>query len=180
MSTRGKERSNICLNWAHVLYRWPLIILVKGYEISSSFETAKSMWNVFLILELDICMITFNWTKVKIQITSSSLRKKCPYSELFWPALGLNADQNNSEYGYILRSAYMLVQMIWQQMYQHWSKNEILNGKLHFLWTATKKIAELIVELASALKSNSCSISISMITVTSDQHQKKYRKLTYI
>ena len=60
-----------------------------------------------------------------------SLRKKCPYLELFWsvsfphfPAFGLNtessvfrptagkcgknADQNNSEYGHFLRSAYWL------------------------------------------------------------------------
>ena len=52
-----------------------------------------------------------------------ALRKKCPYSQLFWsaffphfPAFGLsvfspnaekcgkNADQNNSEYGFFLRS----------------------------------------------------------------------------
>ena len=26
------------------------------------------------------------------------MRKKCPYSGLFWSAFGLNTDQNNSEY----------------------------------------------------------------------------------
>ena len=40
-----------------------------------------------------------------------ALRKKCPYSELFWsafflhfPPRGKNADQNNSEYGHFFRS----------------------------------------------------------------------------
>ena len=39
-----------------------------------------------------------------------TLRKKCPYSELFWLALnilsecGKNMDQNNFEYGHFLRS----------------------------------------------------------------------------
>ena len=37
----------------------------------------------------------------------------------------------------------------------------------------TEIIAELIVDLASTLKSDSCSISISMITVSSDEHRKK-------
>ena len=43
-----------------------------------------------------------------------SLRKMCPYSELFWTELfspnagkcGKNADQNNSEYGHFLRSVF--------------------------------------------------------------------------
>ena len=41
-----------------------------------------------------------------------ALRKKCPYSDLFWsvfsgpyfPAFGLNTDQNTSEYGHFLHS----------------------------------------------------------------------------
>ena len=57
-----------------------------------------------------------------------SLRQKCPYSELFWSVFSRiraeygeilrifpysgqmqeNADQNNSEYGHFLRSAYLL------------------------------------------------------------------------
>ena len=42
------------------------------------------------------------------------LRKKCPYSELFWsaffPHMGKqrkNADQNNSEYGHFLHSEHV-------------------------------------------------------------------------
>ena len=61
-------------------------------------------------------------------VTSSSLRKKCPYSELFWSVFSFirteyreilcispysarmweNADQNNSEYENFSRNAYLL------------------------------------------------------------------------
>ena len=34
----------------------------------------------------------------------SALRKKCPYSELFWSSFRLNTDQNNFEYGHFSRS----------------------------------------------------------------------------
>ena len=45
-----------------------------------------------------------------------ALRKKCPYSELFWSAFSRirtfwmreNADQNNSEYGHFSRSVVFL------------------------------------------------------------------------
>ena len=43
-------------------------------------------------------------------LQSITLRKKCPYSELFWSAspysvrMQENADQNNSEYGHFSRS----------------------------------------------------------------------------
>ena len=42
-----------------------------------------------------------------------TMHKKCPYSEFFWsiffpyfPAFGLNRDQNNSEYGHFCISPY--------------------------------------------------------------------------
>ena len=38
-----------------------------------------------------------------------SQHEKCPYSGysgLYFPAFGLNSDQNNSEYGHFLRSVY--------------------------------------------------------------------------
>ena len=46
------------------------------------------------------------------QFVKASLRKRCPYSELFWSAFSRavqmqeNADQNNSEYRHFSRSAF--------------------------------------------------------------------------
>ena len=39
--------------------------------------------------------------------------------------------------------------------------------------TAAKKVAESIIDLASTLKSDSCSIAISSITVRNDKHRNK-------
>lgn len=41
----------------------------------------------------------------------------------------------------------------------------------------TEKIAEFIAHLASTLKSNSCSVFISKITVRSDKHRKKVEQV---
>ena len=72
-----------------------------------------------------------------------TLREKCPYSELFLSAysgrMGGNADQNNSEYGHFLRSAYTFkfnettnrqVQKQYDGYLQYWSNesNEIVNS----------------------------------------------------
>ena len=50
----------------------------------------------------------FDAQEFLVKTTSLTLRKNCPYSELFWsvfsPNVGKNADQNNSEYGHFSRS----------------------------------------------------------------------------
>ena len=50
----------------------------------------------------------FDAQEFLVKNTSLTLRKNCPYSELFWsvfsPNVGKNADQNNSEYGHFSRS----------------------------------------------------------------------------
>ena len=63
-----------------------------------------------------------------VYLPIDSLREKCPYSELFWPAFSHirteygetqsispnsvrmreNADQNNSKYGHFLRSGFLM------------------------------------------------------------------------
>ena len=80
----------------------------------------NSSWLVlqFCRNQLIICFEWFHFFAVNPPFT---LRKKSPYSELFWSAFsvdfpvfspnvgksGKNADQNNSEYGFLLRRVYL-------------------------------------------------------------------------
>ena len=56
---------------------------------------------------------------------SNSLRKKCPYSELFWSTFSRireNVDQNNSEYGHFLRSDYLQLNFFLKDIINFWWK----------------------------------------------------------
>ena len=68
---------------------------------------------------LEVFTLSNDKSDRKIQISNFldklSLRKKCPYSELFWPACfspnagkcGKNTDHNNSEYERVLRNVFI-------------------------------------------------------------------------
>ena len=67
------------------------------------------------------------------------MRKKCPYSELFWSAFflhfpasspkmekcGKNADENNSEYEHFLRST---GKVLWKIDHENWFYSEAYLG----------------------------------------------------
>ena len=104
-----------CILYIVLVFRWP----GKNFSISEfyllpteSFLVARTIYNTMLF---SIFTILYNSTII--------LRKKCPYSELFWFAFSRiwtefarilrispysvrmreNADQNNSKYGYFSR-----------------------------------------------------------------------------
>ena len=80
------------------------------YKMSySTLQLPFSWWN--------LKVASIDWHKVIGYSWIITLRKKCPYSELFWSAffrilieygeirnMWENVDQNNSEYGHLLRS----------------------------------------------------------------------------
>ena len=88
----------------HANYK-PIRIIVSGLIFTKAA-------NIMISLMQCICRCTNADTKICWYIL---LRKECPYSELFWSVLSPNArntDQNNSEYGHLLRSVLLHIKIV--------------------------------------------------------------------